>query len=562
MPRTKTRLPASGPSDASDRESSESSSSDERIGSVVDDRYRIVDLIGLGGMGVVYRAEHVYIRRTVALKILHQEMAEHPQLFERFEREALAIGRLDHPNCVSVLDFGHLPDGACYLTMPFLEGPTLGDRMCDGPISVRRSLRIARHVASALAHIHNAGIVHRDVKPENIVMVDREGDADFATLLDFGIAKLVQRDAESADERRAELTIAGQRFGTPAYMSPEQAIGAPLDHRADLYALSVILFEMLCGARPFEEDDPVRLMEMQERAPVPSMSAVADDVSIPGAVEALVRKGLAKRANERFADAVEFIAAIDACLDVPTATAKARPLYRRPRVVVGAGVAIVAIVAAALVFWPSSAGESHSAAHGRSLISQGKPIQAIAYLEGNPALAEHADAHLQLGHAYSATGRYGDAVASYGRALTRQPGLSNDADLANNLRLVVDGDDVAIATQAAELLLGRVADEATRAHVTDMASSHEDLRWRTQMREVAEHHGMSEDIDWLASHTLDLAQAETCEERRRSTARLRSLGDPNAISALERARDRADNRCLRDEADEAIAALRSRTTVD
>lgn len=368
----------------------------------------------------------------------------------------------------------------------------------------------------------------------------------------------MRQDTETEDDgRRAELTIAGQRFGTPAYMSPEQAIGAPIDHRTDLYALCVILYEMVCGARPFESDDAVRLMEMQERAPVPAMASISPDAVIPDPVEKLVRRGLAKQASERFGDAVELIAAIDECLHTPEVEpSRDRPFYRRPRILAGIGVGVAAIALAGWLLWPASTNESHPAAHARTLIEQGKPTQAIAYLEGNPALAEHADAHLQLGHAYAASGRPEASNASYRRALARRGSLAADASLSNNLRLVLNGDNVEVAADAADLLLAYARDEVTRERVVGMASAHDDLIWRTRMREVAEHHGLSERIDWLASHSLDLAQAATCEERRRATARLRSVGDAEAITALERARERADNACLRDEAGEAITALR------
>ncbi len=567
MPQTKTRLPAAAEPapPESDTASSDPPVADVpeepgRIGTVIDDRYRIVGTLGEGGMGIVYRAEHVYIRRPVALKILSADMAEHPQLFERFEREALAIGRLDHPNCVSVLDFGHLPDGSCYLTMPVLEGRTLADVLRRGRIPTRRALRIARHIAGALAHIHNAGIVHRDVKPENIVLVDREGDPDFATLLDFGIAKLLRSDDDTDTE---DLTVAGQRFGTPAYMSPEQAIGATLDARSDVYSLSIVLYEMLCGVPPFEHRDPVRLMEMQEKDSVPRMARMARDLVVADDVEQMVLRGLAKQASDRYDKAVELIAAIDACLEAPSTEEEPRqPVYKRPRVWAAVGVG-VALIVTALLLWPSNkVRESDTAARARELITQGKPGQAVAYLEGNPALAKHADAHLQLGHAYATFGRHKDVVDSYQRALSRDKRLARDPDVANNLRLIVDGDDLALTAVAAELLLSELDDNTTKQRVVELASGHIKLAWRAKMREVAEHHGLSEKIDWRTGYTRDLAQAPSCEQRRAVVIRLRSLGDPKALGALEGAKKRADNGCLRDAATDAIILLSARTADD
>ncbi|MBP6843904.1 MAG: serine/threonine protein kinase, partial [Kofleriaceae bacterium] len=194
---------------------------------MIDGRYRLDALLGKGGMGVVYRGEHVAIRRAVAVKLLHPTLAAMPELRSRFEREAIAIGRIDHPNCVDVSDFGKLEDGSLFLVMELLDGRSLGDLMdADAPIAPHRALAILRHVLSGLGHAHAAGIVHRDVKPENVYLVPKDGDPDFAKILDFGIAKVI---GGGEIDDGVKLTQAGVAFGTPIYMSPEQAIGNPLD---------------------------------------------------------------------------------------------------------------------------------------------------------------------------------------------------------------------------------------------------------------------------------------------------------------------------------------------
>src|SRR5262249_40318839 len=159
----------------------------------------------------------------------------------RFEREAIALARLDHPNLVAVQDFGRLNDGSLFLVMSYLQGVLLHDALRTSQFSIQRALHVARHLLCGLAHAPKAGIVHRDVKPDNVMLVRHEGDADFAKLFDFGIVKLVQAGAPPSAEK---LTTIGQRFGTPAYMSPEQALGRAVDARTDLYSLTVVLYEM------------------------------------------------------------------------------------------------------------------------------------------------------------------------------------------------------------------------------------------------------------------------------------------------------------------------------
>jgi eukaryotic-like serine/threonine-protein kinase len=307
---------------------------EERLGHVIDGRYRLDAVVGRGGMGLVYKAEHVGIRRTVALKLLHTTLASVPELRSRFEREARAIGVISHPNCVDVSDFGELDDGSLYLVMEYLEGRTLGDILdLEQVIDPRRALHILRHVLAGVGHAHQAGIVHRDVKPENVVLVDQDGDPDFAKVCDFGIAKLLDQTVDDG----VKLTQAGVAFGTPVYMSPEQALGNPVDPRADLYAASVMAFEMVCGRPPFYSDDKLEVLSMHTARPVPQMDEVRRGVlgprtaPVPPAFERVIAKGLAKQPRDRWQTADDYIQAIDAALvaiahgdeDPPTG---ARPL--------------------------------------------------------------------------------------------------------------------------------------------------------------------------------------------------------------------------------------------
>ncbi len=292
---------------------------EQRIGTVIDDRYRLDAIIGRGGMGVVYKAEHVGIRRVCALKLLHASLAQVPELRSRFEREARAIGVISHPNCVDITDFGALDDGSLYLVMEYLEGRSLGDLLdAERALESRRALRILRHVLHGLGHAHEVGIIHRDIKPENIFLSGSGEDVDFAKILDFGIAKAM--DASSDFDDGVKLTQAGVALGTTAYMSPEQALGNPADARADLYAASVLTYEMICGRPPFYSDDKLEVMSMHTARPVPPMLETrrlalgAGAAPVPRGVERVILKGLAKRPNERYASAAEYISAIDEVL--------------------------------------------------------------------------------------------------------------------------------------------------------------------------------------------------------------------------------------------------------
>ena len=282
------------------------------IGELIDGRYRITSILGTGGMGSVFRAEHMTIRRPVAVKLLHKEFAEDPTFAKRFEREAFVTGRTSHPNCVNVSDFGKLENGTLYLVMELVDGELLADVLdADTRIEWSRALRIVRHVLRGLAHAHAADVVHRDVKPENVIIVQGESDPDFSKILDFGIAKLVGNSPEAGDN---QLTRIGTTVGTPTYVAPEQALGQAVDGRADLYSLSVMLYEMIAGTPPFYSEDTLRVLSMHVATPVPPFAERVPDIEVPEAVEALVRKGLEKDRGDRHATAEDYIAAIDAVI--------------------------------------------------------------------------------------------------------------------------------------------------------------------------------------------------------------------------------------------------------
>jgi serine/threonine protein kinase/tetratricopeptide (TPR) repeat protein len=289
----------------------------ELLGMIIDNRYRLDATLGRGGMGLVYRAAHVGLRRQVAVKILHPSLAASPDVRNRFEREALAVGKIDHPNCVSVYDVGRLPDGSLYLAMELLEGRPLADVLeQEGQIAPGRALHVLAGILRGLAHIHHAKLIHRDIKPENIFLIRQGQDEDFAKILDFGIAKPM----EASDlNDGVKLTQAGMAFGTPIYMAPEQALGNPMDGRADLYAAAVLGYEMLCGQPPFYSEDKLEVMSMHTARPVPPMRQrmVRGARPVPTSIERLIARGLTKKPADRYATAEEFLAEVEHALRTP-----------------------------------------------------------------------------------------------------------------------------------------------------------------------------------------------------------------------------------------------------
>ncbi|MCL2726337.1 MAG: serine/threonine protein kinase [Polyangiaceae bacterium] len=284
------------------------------IGKTIGGRYRIECVVGEGGMGVVYKAEHTLMRKRTAIKVLHPEMTRLPEAVARFEREAMAAAHIDHPHVVTATDFGKLDDGSFFLALEFVEGKGLREVIAEGRLELGRALHIGYQIASALSRAHALKIVHRDLKPENVMLVERDGDPDFVKVLDFGIAKVqIGEFAErpsSADPGQPMLTQSGMIYGTPGYMAPEQALGQPVDARADLYALGIILYEMLTGVRPFAASSAVALLGMQVTAPVPPMAQKNPDAGVPPEVEAFVGRLLAKEADGRPGDARDVVDAM------------------------------------------------------------------------------------------------------------------------------------------------------------------------------------------------------------------------------------------------------------
>ena len=276
------------------------------IGAILEGRYVLDRVLGVGGMGVVYRGHDRRLGTAVAVKVLRSDLTSDPNVIARFRKEAHTASAIGHPHIVRVLDFGELPDGAAYFVMEHLEGLELGVLLAsEGPLPIGRAVGIARQLCDALVAAHSVGIVHRDLKPENVFLVKGPGDEeDFVKILDFGIAKVA-----GASER---LTIAGQLVGTPHYMSPEQAMGRPVDHRSDVYQVGTLLFEMLTGRTPFDGDSVMSVLNQKTTLEAPRARLFRPDV--PPVLEEIVGKALAREPLRRFASMREMR---DALVRVP-----------------------------------------------------------------------------------------------------------------------------------------------------------------------------------------------------------------------------------------------------
>jgi len=662
---------------------------EELIGTVIDGRYKLDGTLGRGGMGLVYRATHVNLRRQAAVKILHPSLAASLDVRNRFEREALASGKIDHPNCVAVYDSGHLPDGSLYLAMELLDGRSLADVLeQEGQLAPGRALHILGHILRGLGNIHQAGLIHRDIKPENIFLIRHGQDEDFAKILDFGIAKPMR--GELSDDG-VKLTQAGMAFGTPIYMAPEQALGNPLDGRADLYAAAVLGYEMLTGQPPFYSDDKLEVMSMHTARPVPPMRQrlIKGGRPVPSSIEKLIVRGLTKKPSDRYANAEVFLAAVEEALRTPDGgvtdvsferpsnttgsqalvtesgdlvpdlgiqdaieqvlaaptppkvatpprgartsaqtlppppqpssppvpvpsrqSASSLPLGgvgiglpftgpagepvfgltpeqrlepRMPAVVPAAkkkrwpiyaaigAAAIIAGVAIAIATMPRGGDEpklepGSPTAQAADAVDH-DPAKAVQILEDNKAtIGNDPIAQRILGHAHATLRKnLPAALAAYQRALQLSPTIEADTALRGDLRAIAgERDDVDLVAHAFALWAGMTQDPEARAALLKAAVS-EDIHRRQAVRPLIDQLKIDDQVNWLAAYSLDLAQDEPCEKRQAAVARLRALGDPGAIPALQRAAVRrgrtgskkGPNACLLDDAASAVSYLKS-----
>ena len=304
---------------------------DPWLGRVVDGRYRVQARLGTGGMGVVYRVEHLHLGKTAAMKVLSPETAAKPEMIRRFRLEAQSVSKLNHPNIVQTFDFGQ-SDGALYLVMEYIKGDDLSSLLRrEGPWTWARAARFFAQVCSGLTEAHEAGIVHRDLKPENLMVVKRREGGEHAKVLDFGLAKL---RARGATERA--ISSGGQVIGTPYYMAPEQVRGEDLDARADIYSLGATLYRVLTGEPPFDAPSPMSVLTKHLTDDVVPPRRRAPARALPPDADRIVLRAMAKSVEDRYASAAEVQQDLERALDAPAGglmTSVATVALRRPQAV-------------------------------------------------------------------------------------------------------------------------------------------------------------------------------------------------------------------------------------
>jgi len=259
-------------------------------------------------MGMVFKALQTSIQRTVAIKTLHPQLAMAPQFFERFRREAEIASKLKHPNIITIYDFGRTPDGLCYFVMELLEGESLRQRIKrSGPLTLRQAAAAIEQVALGLAHAHHQGVIHRDIKPHNVMLTSVDG-SEYVKVLDFGLVKAIEQ------EESEHLTSTGQVLGTPQYMPPEQAGGEVVDQRSDLYSLTGVFYYCLTGHSPFGANSVRKALQAALTQEVPPVSTYRVGAAVPDAIDRFMKKGLAREKEDRFQSAEELIESLHAAL--------------------------------------------------------------------------------------------------------------------------------------------------------------------------------------------------------------------------------------------------------
>jgi serine/threonine-protein kinase len=302
---------------------------DPLIGRVIDGRYKVIERLGTGGMGIVYKVEHQRMGKIAAMKVLHRDLAHDKEVMKRFRREAEAVSKLTHPNTVQTFDFG-MADGALYLVMEYVRGEDLGALLRrDGPLPWRKVAPIFISVCDALAEAHELGIVHRDLKPENILVIHTKDGHDHPKVLDFGLAKLSEPGATASPE----VTGRGEIVGTPFYMSPEQIRGEELDHRADIYSLGAVIYRVLTGEPPFQAQSPVGVLTKHLTDELVAPTRRRPDLELPARVDAIVARAMAKQREDRYPTITELRDELAAAMGDITARRAAMPTTTPQRLV-------------------------------------------------------------------------------------------------------------------------------------------------------------------------------------------------------------------------------------
>jgi eukaryotic-like serine/threonine-protein kinase len=283
-------------------------SAKSRVGTVINDRYELLEVLGQGGMGSVFKAKHLLLERIYALKTLKSTTDDNEESRARFDREAKTAARLSHPALVSVYDYGTTAYGEAFIVMDFVAGKSLGEMIStQGPLETPRALRIFSQIIDGLAYTHANGVIHRDLKPSNVMIVTNEKNEDIVKIVDFGIAKIVEEQTDTTPA----LTKTGELFGSPMYMSPEQCRGQKPDRRSDIYSFGCLMYESLTGQPPFTAENSLALIFKHIHEKPPGFDTIQGQIAVPEKIAQVVSKALAKTPDDRFQTMEEVNEALD-----------------------------------------------------------------------------------------------------------------------------------------------------------------------------------------------------------------------------------------------------------
>lgn len=555
------------------------------VGQVLANRYRILEPLGSGTMGSVFRAEHIHMKKTVAVKVLHATHVKDPEVVERFQREAQAAANIEHPNICSASDFGAQGD-TYFLVMEFLNGRPLHDILKEEEsFTELRTLHLIKQICAGLERAHEMGVVHRDLKPENVMIVQREQDPDFVKITDFGVAQVrLFKDA-------ARLTQAGVVYGSPLYMSPEQAGGKEVDHRADLYSVGIMMYEMLTGKMPFYAKSLTVVLNMHISDPPPPFRVANPQKLIDLELEEITMRLLAKRKEERFQTASELYDALIRVEKRLLGTDK--PVQKKEQQGVGRAlfVSAVLVFSALLLVWALGQLDINKITQGSETTEQ-SPGELLAaerkQLEDSPEFqtvqtrihedikaglqdlddwtlenAQNAHAHFLNGSLHAVHDEWDHAFVSFAEAIKLDPRYRTDRELLDHVmrRFEVTRDEQAAEAQA---FLNEHIQRDALSRLAALAEHHQLKKIRVRALKHMEDTGLFLELEEWNQLTIRLRHAIECEENRKYIVRIGELGDSRALAALQRfnamPRNRCDGEdcwgCLREDLRLAIARLK------
>jgi len=601
--------PSTTDKDPSASKISNPENSDTLSGQVLAERYLIHQRVGEGGMGVVYKAEHIGLKKSVAIKVLLPELGAIDGVVKRFEREARSMSRLDHPGVVRVTDFGRTKDHLLFLVMEFVDGEPLGDLIIqEGRFNPGRAIHMIRQVLLALDHAHSLGVVHRDLKPDNIMVINPSSDLETTKILDFGIAKILE---DSGDEKKP-LTMAGAVFGTPEYLSPEQAAGEPADFRADLYTVGVILYELITGKRPFNAENRMQLINKHISEKPKPITHVLPINELPNDLDTVIMKSMAKAPDDRYQTAMDFFNALGSLpveqrpltfwpspshpaapnpLTAKTKTAKEESSGKKIKYLIGIIAILAALVVGGIVYHftgnePKKSPEQEQKIReaklekkllsgldpktkkkvrsARANISAIKPRSALEILLPLAKKREkNAYIHFLIGRAHMMRKNVEHGLKGYAKAVELEPELRKDRRLKEDIFALLKSKFRANRNGALRFLEESLKEESKDI----LIRSFKELDNYQVLREallIAEKLGYGKDVDKNRFYELMLRDSPHCNERRAAVKQLMMSGDVDALPALRKAltrkpwyynKRRRSNDCIKEDLENAIKQL-------